>query len=59
MIRLAIEIVKTGILGMDEILHGGIPRRNVVLSSEELEPENRYLHSNFSTMDYSKESQEF
>ena len=26
-----IERVKTGIPGMDEILHGGIPRRNVVL----------------------------
>ena len=28
-----IERVKTGIPGMDEILHGGIPRRNVVLLS--------------------------
>lgn len=28
-----VERVKTGIPGMDEILHGGIPRRNVVLLS--------------------------
>jgi len=30
---MAIERVKTGIPGMDEILHGGIPKRNVVLIS--------------------------
>jgi len=28
-----IERVKTGIPGLDEVLHGGIPRRNVVLLS--------------------------
>jgi len=30
---LPVERVRTGIPGMDEILHGGIPRRNVVLLS--------------------------
>ncbi len=30
---MVIERVKTGIPGLDEILHGGIPRRNVVLLS--------------------------
>jgi KaiC/GvpD/RAD55 family RecA-like ATPase len=28
-----IERVKTGVPGLDEILHGGIPRRNIVLIS--------------------------
>ncbi|RLI30435.1 MAG: KaiC domain-containing protein [Candidatus Hecatellales archaeon] len=30
---MAVERVKTGIEGLDEILHGGIPRRNIVLLS--------------------------
>ena len=33
MINVKIERVKTGIPGMDEILHGGIPKRNIVLLS--------------------------
>jgi len=28
-----IERVKTGVPGLDDILHGGIPRRNIVLIS--------------------------
>jgi len=32
-INVKIERVKTGIPGMDEILHGGIPKRNIVLLS--------------------------
>lgn len=45
-----IKKVKTGIPGMDEILHGGIPERNIVLISGGPVPERRSsLSSSYGT----------